>query len=247
MLLQILLVKPSCRQSIFGKRLLPFSSETFRFVRRVRGSATPAGAIHSFRQAPPVLLMKMETYQSKQRYKAGFKANKIAAARMRMTFWRDETLQITGLSATKHGKLWLKKTLCFDGYSTSTFFDQRRAAFLAKHRSTTPSEFQCFSEEFIVPKFLDYGIWTKPRNILIGSLPYLIFTFGGISWLYRMFVEVTTTSYEVDIVKMVSTNDRGSSPGQWKVVSVIWCNVMSSDESLNLGSSVLMCSHLKNS
>lgn len=199
-----------------------FSSETLRFVRRVKGSKGPGVAVQQFRDAPPVFLMRMDTYQSRQRYKAGLKPKRTAAARMRMTFWRDETQDVVGLAGKRHAKLWLKKTLCFDGYSTATFFEKRRKAFISKH-ATPGKDFQCYSEELVVPDFKDYGIWSKPRNILIGSLPYLICTFGGVSWFYRMFVECATSPFEVEVFKMVSNNDHtkrlANKSKRWRLVS----------------------------
>ena len=219
-LMHSLLVKSSCRHSFLGQKIMThFSSETLRFVRRVKGSKGPNVAVQQFRDAPPVFLMRMDTYPNRQRYKAGLKPTRTAAARMRMTFWRDETQDIVGLVGKRHAKLWLKKTLCFDGYSTATYFEKRRKAFISKH-ATPGQDFQCYTEELVVPDFKDYGIWSKPRNILIGSLPYLICTFAGVSWFYRMFVECATSPFEVEIFKMISNNDHTKRLGKkWRVVS----------------------------
>ena len=227
-LMHTLLVKSACRNSPFGERLMAnFSSETLGFVRRVNSSAKPNIAMQQFRDAPPVFIMRMDTYQSKQRFAAGVKPLRTAAARMRMTFWRDETVHILGLDSKRHAKIWLKKTLCFDGYSSSTFFDKRRNAFIATHASAT-GEFQCYSEDFVVPNFVDYGIWSKPRNILIGSLPYLICTLAGLSWFYRLFVECATTPFKIEVVKMISMNDYSdklrSKHNKWRTVRLRWAN-----------------------
>jgi hypothetical protein len=223
--MQALLDKSKCRESLLGKRLMAdFSSETLGFARRVSSKAKPAVAVQQFRDAPPVFVMRMDTYRSKRRHAMGDKPVRTAAARMRMTFWRDETANILGLDNKGHAKIWLKKTLCFDGYSTSTFFDKRRNAFIEQHASTAAAgEFQCYSEDFVVPNFTDYGIWSKPRNILIGSLPYLVCTFAGLSWFYRMFVECATTPFRVEVVKMISINDHVEKPrngrsNNWRVV-----------------------------
>ncbi len=219
------LIKSSCRHSFIGKRLLDnFSSETLRFARRVKGSKRPNIAVQQFRDAPPVFLMRMDTYQSKKRYSAGLKPTRTAAARLRITFWRDETPDIVGMDRKRHGKLWLKKTLCFDGFSTATYLERRRKAFIQKH-ATPGRDFQCYTEELVLPNFKDYGIWSKPRNILIGSVPYLIMTIAGLSWFYRMFVECATTSFEIEIFKLVSINDYAdnlrSKTNRWRVVRTL--------------------------
>jgi hypothetical protein len=223
-----LLVKMSCQHSLIGQTLVnDFSSETLRFVRRVRGRNAEE-AIRGMQDAPPVFLMRLDTYRSKRHYRSGGTPLKRAAARMKMTFWRDESARVAGLSGQRHAKIWLKKTLAFDGFSTATFFDTRRAAFLKKHRAHEPGTFQVYKEDFQVPQYQEIGIWSQPRNVLIGSLPYLLFTFGGLSWFYRMFVELATTPLNVEVVKLMSMNDRSAVADtcQWRLVRWWFCGVV---------------------
>jgi len=218
--LHTLLIKSSCRNSSLGKRLLAdFSSETLRFVRRVHGKYLPHTLVQRLRDVPPDFLMKVETFNNKASHAARYKPQKTAAARIKMTAWRDETAPSVGLRKKRHAKFWIKKTLCFDGYSTATYFEKRRTAFMKKHLGVREG-FVAYSEELVVPEFKDYGIWSKPRNILIGSIPYLIFTIAGLSWFYRGFVELATTPFEIHVVKMLSCNEREQGKGSkgWRMV-----------------------------
>lgn len=222
LLLQGILSCSPCIHDVIQKRIKKnFSSETLQFVRRVRSSQKPMTKIERLCEICPQFIMKIENYDNESRFKSGAVPHKTAAARLRLTFWKDDTRPLGALTKIHHAKLNFTKKLCFDGFSTSSFLDRRRQAFISKHQSQG-NEFQVYSEIFQIDKFEEYGIWSQPRNIFIGTLPYMIFTIAGLSWIYRVFVEIVTTPFNIEIVKTISINDRSKEFKQvgskWKLV-----------------------------